>query len=1015
MPRHYKCKKCGKAHATPTGKHCREFYHPDEEKNGQTTEGMMPLLLDIHEKIKDMDRRVSSIEGSGAGSVIEEPDNVLHSELETVETHETDKILPLLIEIKRQVGDIDRRVSSVENTGAGSATGNSAVHQPKRTTDKTQDTGTDSLENDASPASLRRNNDIMARAARRLARIRAIDEEYENDLEDSRSRLGGKKSGSLLVANESVVERIDWPHLYVTRQAGGARKGVAYAELRIEEFVFGFISMLESPQCKWDYRTMTRILRMLMQDTMDFSWSNALALYKLIGVDVENGTIDWSDKAAIQEMRFTHSRIVLPDKKDNRDGPKAAPKTAPSDMRVCTSYQTQTCPQDRDHPPFTHACAYCHRTCAIVCRHSEAVCIRRVTDAAKKREEEGAVMLPRKSIMTSDVSARKMGGEKVSTALDVEAPGQAHSRDPGEISNIVMGVTSPRGPNIQALAPTTMTTNTTNGDLRDIYMEVIGRHTYNFAGARRRVPSGLCIEAWKKHLGDYTDYNVVDFLAFGWPINCNRGAPLQSTFTNHPSAAQHPDDIKHYVSTELSFQALAGPFKGPPVRGFHISPLMTRPKKDSDRRRVIVDLSWPDGASVNDGIRVDTYIDGPAEITLPTVDYMENRLLRLGRGAFLYKTDLARGYRQLRVDPGDWPCLGFSHGGQYFMDICPPFGLRTSALFMQRTSEAVCFIHGKKGFFSRPYLDDFGGAEKTCLEAQRALDKLQEIMAELGLQEAKHKVCGPSQQMVWLGLHYDSVEMTISIPQAKLAEIMLLIRDWQGKQRATRTQMQSLVGTLQFVAGVSPPTRIFTNRMLQNVREAPKRGTESLSWGFKKDLAFFSALLPHFNGIKIIDKSDVECQDHLELDACLTGCGACTGSQYYAEQFPSSVVRNEHIIAHLELLNIVVALKVWRLQWAGHRVRIFCDNTVACLAVGSGRSRDDFVQMCVRELFLLTAASDIELYVVHRPGVELSRADALSRLHTAQRYVDFVGRDAVLSRAERIAVPEKYFDIENKL
>ena len=221
--------------------------------------------------------------------------------------------------------------------------------------------------------------------------------------------------------------------------------------------------------------------------------------------------------------------------------------------------------------------------------------------------------------------------------------------------------------------------------------------TYNASGARIRVPSGLCIEAWRRYLSDYTDTNLVDFLAFGWPINFDREAPLQATEVNHPSATQHSTDIDFYIATELGFGALAGPFGGHPVSYFHTSPLMTRPKKGSEHRRVIVDLSWPDGASVNDGIVSGWYLDGPAPISLPTVEYMENRLLQLGRGAFMYKTDLAHGYRQLRVDPTDWPLLGFQHDGKWYMDLCPPFGLRTSALFMQRTSEAISFIHGTQG------------------------------------------------------------------------------------------------------------------------------------------------------------------------------------------------------------------------------------------------------------------------------------------------------------------------------
>ena len=229
-------------------------------------------------------------------------------------------------------------------------------------------------------------------------------------------------------------------------------------------------------------------------------------------------------------------------------------------------------------------------------------------------------------------------------------------------------------------------------------------------------------------------------------------------------------------------------------------------------------------------------------ITLPTVDYMEGRLLQLGRGAYLYKTDLARGYRQLRVDPADWPLLGFTHEGKYYFDLCPPFGLRTSALCMQRTSEAISWIHGKRGFLSRPYLDDFGGAEATKQRAQRALQELQNIMGELGVKEAKHKVCQPATRMVWLGLWYDSTDMTISIPKEKL---------------------------------------------------------------------FFLDLLPDYNGIRIVDKTNIPCQDKLELDACLSGCGAYTGDSYYAEKFPDSIITQGHTIAHLELLNIVVAMKMW--------------------------------------------------------------------------------------------------------
>ena len=547
--------------------------------------------------------------------------------------------------------------------------------------------------------------------------------------------------------------------------------------------------------------------------------------------------------------------------------------------------------------------------------------------------------------------------------------------------------------------------------LRHIYTDVVADGRYNFVGAQRRVPSGLNIGAWKQYLEGYQDTQLVPLLEYGWPINFDRSRPLASTLQNHASATQFGQDIEHYIETELGHFALLGPFDGPPVVPMHVSPLMTRPKRDALHRRVIMDLSWPEGAAVNEGVDGDWYMGAGAHVKLPTVQFMEDRMLELGPGAFLYKTDLARGYRQLRVDPTDWPLLGLQHGGKFYLDICPPFGLKTSALFMQRTSEAVCHIHGEHGYESRPYLDDFGGAEKTCEEADAALDTLQAIMGRLGLVEATKKVCRPSQTMIWLGILFNSIEMSMRIPDGKMEEIQEVLREWEGRQRATQREMQQLFGLLQFVASVSPPARIFTNRILECLREAPRRGTETLSLGFKKDLSFFMRLWPAYNGVRLLVKQDIACQSTLELDACTTGCGAFMGQQYYSEQFPQAVLERRHPIAHLELLNIVVAVKTWAAEWTHQRVSVQCDNMNACLAVRSGRSRDAYMHSCVRELFVVCTVHDLELHVSHRPGATLIRADALSRAHTGKVFADRVAADQELSRARQVRIPRQVFEI----
>ena len=133
------------------------------------------------------------------------------------------------------------------------------------------------------------------------------------------------------------------------------------------------------------------------------------------------------------------------------------------------------------------------------------------------------------------------------------------------------------------------------------------------------------------------------------------------------------------------------------------------------------------------------------------------------------------------------------------------------------------------------------------------------------------------------------------------------------------------------------------------------------------------------------------------------------------EEFPQSVQVRGHIIAHLEMLNIVVALKTWGPQWTGMRICVFCDNTNACIAIQSGRSRDAFMQHCAREVFLVSARYDLEVWAFHKPGVQLHRADALSRAHLGKCFRDRIARDQGLRQAHRVRVDASAYELASEL
>jgi hypothetical protein len=154
---------------------------------------------------------------------------------------------------------------------------------------------------------------------------------------------------------------------------------------------------------------------------------------------------------------------------------------------------------------------------------------------------------------------------------------------------------------------------------------------------------------------------------------------------------------------EVAQEAMLGPFSKPPFWPWsHLNPLMSRPKKGSTSRRVILDLSWPLHASVNGGTRLDSYLGEPYKLTLPTVDQFAHLMASAGTGAHMWTLDLRRAFRQIRIDPLDWPLTCISWRGAYYTDIAVAFGVRHGAAFTQRVSQALCDILGVEGIPTLP-------------------------------------------------------------------------------------------------------------------------------------------------------------------------------------------------------------------------------------------------------------------------------------------------------------------------
>ena len=167
---------------------------------------------------------------------------------------------------------------------------------------------------------------------------------------------------------------------------------------------------------------------------------------------------------------------------------------------------------------------------------------------------------------------------------------------------------------------------------------------------------------------------------------------------------------------------------------------MTRPKGLG--RRVIVDLSFGDH-SVNKATEREVYDATPFSLKLPVLDALIPELKKLGSEARLFKVDISRVFRNVRIDPGDAIRLGIKWKNEYFLDQNIPFGAVHGTAIFERITDLIRYIMGRKGCIVWNYIDDMYACHKDV--AKKAFHDLLDTIRSLGLPINNKKSIPPSK------------------------------------------------------------------------------------------------------------------------------------------------------------------------------------------------------------------------------------------------------------------------------
>ena len=80
------------------------------------------------------------------------------------------------------------------------------------------------------------------------------------------------------------------------------------------------------------------------------------------------------------------------------------------------------------------------------------------------------------------------------------------------------------------------------------------------------------------------------------------------------------------------------------------------------------------------------------------------------------------------------------------------------------------------------------------------------LLQGLGL-DISHKLCPPDTKVICLGILFNTVDRTISIPSDKLSDIVKVCHEWSDKTIVTKNQFQSLLGLLLYISMCVKPAR----------------------------------------------------------------------------------------------------------------------------------------------------------------------------------------------------------------
>jgi len=376
--------------------------------------------------------------------------------------------------------------------------------------------------------------------------------------------------------------------------------------------------------------------------------------------------------------------------------------------------------------------------------------------------------------------------------------------------------------------------------------------------------------------------------------------------------------------------------------------------------------------------------------------------------SFFGKYDLRDGFWSVPVAAASRHHLMVRHPatGQLLRCTSLPFGYALSPLHFCDVTESVASVLRQRcvglGVHVFVFVDDFlivGDTQEATAEGMR---RFEELLAELRLPWAPHKLRGPARVIEFLGflLVNSPDQQCVALTASRQRRMIDLIDSWLARRpgegataSAEPLELAQLLGHLVFISDVVPCGRTYMQAMLRQFRGLEvdwARGavrhahgawrSMQLDGGFWRDLVWWRSAMRRANctpmAVPAVGEAAVTGSDASDF-----ACGELVWLDGAREETQLVFTRAERRrpINFRELRGCLRVLEIWGERLRGRLVLIELDNTCAFEAARQSYCKAEDMQELVRRIVDRAERFGITLRLVHTPGAMLHRPDQTSR------------------------------------